>query len=149
MVRPALEHAGLITETVQFIFWFYILASIILTALLLRAQHLPLAVVQWTVVTSSLVDGLFVAVLASLSGGLDSILFWLFRRLIVRNALSVPPGFSQLLLNVAISLCYVSVGALDILSRTCNTDITLLIGLDTDPDNWGHSRLCCGCWSCC
>ncbi len=132
-----LSMQDLITETVQFIFWFYILASIILTALLLRAQHLPLAVVQWTVVTSSLVDGLFVAVLASLSGGLDSILFWLFVALIVRNALSVPPGFSQLLLNVAISLCYVSVGALDIF-RDSNTDITLLIGLDTDPDNWGQ-----------
>ena len=79
-----------------------------MTALLLRAEHLPLAVVQWTVVTSSLVDGLFIAGLASLSGGLDSILFWLFVALIVRNALSVPPGFSQLLLNVAISLCYVS-----------------------------------------
>jgi signal transduction histidine kinase len=113
------------------------LANIILTALLLRAKHLPLAVVQWTVVTSSLVDGLFIAVLASLSGGLDSILFWLFVALIVRNAVSVPPGFSQLLLNVAISLCYVSVGALDIF-RDSNTDASLLSGLDAEPDDWGQ-----------
>jgi len=132
-----LSMQDLITETVQFIFWFYILANIILTALLLRAKHLPLAVVQWTVVTSSLVDGLFIAVLASLSGGLDSILFWLFVALIVRNAVSVPPGFSQLLLNVAISLCYVSVGALDIF-RDSNTDASLLSGLDAEPDDWGQ-----------
>src|SRR5271154_4784654 len=94
-------------ETVQFIFWFYILANIILALFLGVAERLPLAVVQWTVVTSSLVDGLFIAGLASLSGGLDSILFWLFVALIVRNAVSVPPGFSQLFLNIAISLCYV------------------------------------------
>ena len=132
-----LNMQDLITETVQFIFWFYILANVILTALLLRAKPLPLAVVQWTVVTSSLVDGLFIAVLASLSGGLDSILFWLFAALIVRNAVSVPPGFSQLFLNVAISLCYVSVGALDIF-RDSNTDATLLSGFDADPDDWGQ-----------
>jgi len=132
-----LSMQDLITETVQFIFWFYILANIILPALLLRAKPLPLAVVQWTVVTSSLVDGLFIAVLASLSGGLDSILFWLFVALIVRNAVSVPPGFSQLLLNVAISLCYVSVGALDIF-RDSNTDASLLSGLDAEPDDWGQ-----------
>jgi signal transduction histidine kinase len=132
-----LSMQDLITETVQFFFWFYILANIILPALLLRAKPLPLAVVQWTVVTSSLVDGLFIAVLASLSGGLDSILFWLFVALIVRNAVSVPPGFSQLLLNVAISLCYVSVGALDIF-RDSNTDASLLSGLDAEPDDWGQ-----------
>ncbi len=45
-------------ETVQFIFWFYILANVLFAALLLTAERLPLAVVQWTVVTSSLVDGL-------------------------------------------------------------------------------------------
>ena len=75
----------------------------------LRAEQLPLAVVQWTVVTSSLVDGLFIAGMASLTGGLDSVLFWLFVALIVRNSVSVPPGFSQLFLNLAISLCYVLV----------------------------------------
>ncbi len=49
-----------------------------------------------------------------LTGGLDSILFWLFVALIVRNAVSVPPGFSQLFLNFAISLCYVLVAVLDV-----------------------------------
>ena len=69
---------------------------------------------QWTVVTSSLVDGLFIAGMALITGGLDSILFWLFVALIIRNAVSVPPGFSQLFLNFAISLCYVLVAVLDV-----------------------------------
>ena len=101
-------------ETVQFIFWFYILASVLLAVPLLNVRRLPLAVVQWTVVTSSLVDGLLIAAMALITGGLDSILFWLFVVLIVRNAVSVPPGFSQLFLNFAISLCYVLVAVLDV-----------------------------------
>ena len=77
--------------------------------LLMNMMRLPLAIVQWTVVTSSLVDGLFIAGMMLLTGGPDSILFWLFVALIVRNAMSIPPGFSQLFLNFAISLCYVLV----------------------------------------
>jgi len=101
-------------ETVQYIFWFYVLASGALVSLVLNLRRLPLAVVQWSVVTSSLVDGLFLTGLMLITGGLDSILFWLFVALIVRNAVSVPPGFSQLFLNLAISLCYVLVVVLDI-----------------------------------
>jgi len=101
-------------ETVQYIFWFYILANFIFGAILFAAQRLPLAVVQWTAVTSSLVDGIFIAGMALLTGGLDSIFFWLFVALIVRNAASVPAGFSQLFLNFAISLCYVLVAVLDV-----------------------------------
>ena len=87
--------------------------------------------------TSSLVDGIIIAGLASLSGGLDSILFWLFVTLIVRNAVSVPPGISQLILNLAISLSYVMVGALDIF-RDSNIDESLLSMLDSQPDDWGE-----------
>ena len=101
-------------ETVQSIFFFYILVSVLLAVLVVAAEHLPLAVVQWTVVTSSMVDGLFIAGMALITGGLDSLLFWLFVGLIVRNSVSVPPGFSQLVLNFFISLCYVLVAILDI-----------------------------------
>ena len=103
-----------VVETVQFIFWFYILANGILAAILLGAERLPLAVVQWTVVTSSLVDGIFIAGMALLTGGLDSVLFWLFVVLIIRNSMSVPPGVLQLILNFLISLCYALVAVLDV-----------------------------------
>ena len=103
-----------VVETVQVVFWFYILANVVLTAILLAAERLPLAVVQWTVVTSSLVDGIFIAGMALVTGGLDSVLFWLFIVLIIRNAASVPPGLLQLILNSAISLCYALVAVLDV-----------------------------------
>ncbi|MDE3066564.1 MAG: hypothetical protein KGJ60_03335 [Verrucomicrobiota bacterium] len=103
-----------VVETVQYLFWFYVLGSIVLGGLIMSMNRLPLAVVQWTVVTSSLVDGLLVAGMALVTGGLDSILFWLFVALIIRNVVSVPPGGSQLILNLAISLCYALVPFLDI-----------------------------------
>jgi signal transduction histidine kinase len=95
-------------------------------------EHLPLAVVQWTVVTSSLIDGLFVVAMAYITGGLDSALFWLFVALIVRNSVSVPPGFSQVFLNVAISLCYVLVAVLDV-TVMGNLDDTTLRAFNMTP----------------
>jgi signal transduction histidine kinase len=120
------------TQTVQLVFWFYIAANILFGMIILRMRRLPLAVVQWSVVTSSLVDGLFITGLALLSGGLDSVLFWLFVALIMRNAISVPPGFSQLFLNCAISVCYVLVGVLDV-AVLSNLDETTLQAMDMTP----------------
>jgi signal transduction histidine kinase len=125
-------------ETVQYIFWFYILASLVLAVPLLNVWRLPLAVVQWAVVTSSLVDGIMIAGMTLITGGLDSILFWLFVALIVRNAVSVPVGFSQLFLNFAISLCYVLVVALDI-SVSQNLDEFTRRALDlASREDWGE-----------
>jgi signal transduction histidine kinase len=67
-----------------------------------------------------------------LTGGLDSILFWLFVGLVIRNAVSVPPGFSQLTLNFAISLCYILVGVLDV-SVVRNLDAATIRALNLTP----------------
>ena len=126
-------------ETVQYIFTFYVLANAIFALLLMNVMRLPLAIVQWTVVTSSLVDGLFIVGMMLLTGGSGSILFWLFVALIVRNAVSVPAGFSQLFLNFAISLCYVLVSALAIFIASGLDDSTVSsLGL-TPNEDWGQS----------
>ena len=119
-------------ETVQYLFWFYIVGNVAFALLMLNLARLPLAVVQWTVVTSSLVDGLFITGMALLTGGMDSILFWLFVGLVVRNSVSVPPGFSQLTLNFALSLCYILVGVLDV-SMVRNLDAGTLRALNLTP----------------
>ena len=137
----ALSTLDVAVETVQYIFWFYALASIVLAGLLLNMGRLPLAVVQWTVFTSSLVDGLFVAGMTLITGGLESTFFWLFVVLIVRNAVSIPPGFSQLFLNLAISLCYVLAIVLDF-SVSQNLDELTRRGLDlASNEDWGQPFL--------
>ena len=123
-------------EMVQYIFTFYVLANAVFALLLMNVMRLPLAIVQWTVVTSSLVDGLFIVGMMLLTGGSGSILFWLFVALIVRNAVSVPAGFSQLFLNFAISLCYVLVSVLDVFI-TGGLDEKALRSLDRMPhEDW-------------
>jgi len=119
-------------ETFEYVFWVYIVASGLLTIPVLMAWRWPLAIVQWTVVTSSLIDALLVAGVALITGGLDSVVFWLFLGLIIRNAVSVPPGFSQLFLNFAVSLCYVLVAVLST-SIISNLDETTLRAFDQAP----------------
>jgi signal transduction histidine kinase len=108
------------------------LFSALLALPLFAAARLPLALLQWSAVTSALADGLVLAAMTLITGGMDSILFWLFLGLILRNAVSVPPGFSQLFLNFATSLCYALVAALDVvISR--NMDDTTSRALDLSP----------------
>ena len=49
-----------------------------------------------------------------LTGGYDSILYWLFLALIVRGAVSVPRATSQILLNLTLTACYVMAGVINI-----------------------------------
>ncbi len=113
--------SDVVVESVQASFGFYLFISAALAIPLLAARRLPLAVLQWTAVTNALVDGLFLAAMTLVTGGMDSILFWVFIGLILRNAVSVPPGFSQIFLNFAMSLCYVLVAVLEF-SVTNNLD---------------------------
>jgi len=111
-------------ETMQFMSWFYIPLAIVLALPLLLERLLPLPVLQWTVVAGSLVDGLLIAGMCVITGGVDSILFWLFVALILRNSVSAPPGFSQLFLNFTTSLCYVLVAMLTSAIQTNTDDFT-------------------------
>ena len=111
-MSQALNSLTVTYEMVQVIFGFYIALSLVLALPVVLAWRVPLALLQWTVVTSALAEGLMLAGMTYFTGGLDSILFWLFIGLILRNSVSVPPGFSQLFLNFATSLCYVIVAVL-------------------------------------
>jgi signal transduction histidine kinase len=152
---PSVSTLDVTFETIRGIFWFYVLASGVLAALLLNLHRLPLAVGQWTAVTSSMLDGLFIGGLTLITGGMDSFLFWLFIALIIRNTVSVPVGFSQLILNIAICFCYVLVVTLDV-AGSVELDEFTQRALDLIPrDDWGEpfalrlavlvlTAVCCG-----
>ena len=67
----------------------------VVAALLLGHAPAASALVQWGVFAMILVDGIFLSALVALTGGYDSILYWLFLALIVRGAVSVPRATSQ------------------------------------------------------
>jgi len=98
----------------QYFFWLYVGVNLLVAGMLLAMQRLPLALIEWAVFTISLVDGIFLSALTLVSGGYDSILYWLFLGLIVRSAISVPRATSQLMLNLTISACYVLAGVIEI-----------------------------------
>ena len=83
-------------ESAQYFLWVYISANLLMAGLLLRMSRLPPPLIEWAVFAISLVDGIFLGVLTVVTGGYNSILYWLFLALIVRGAVSVPRGLSQL-----------------------------------------------------
>jgi signal transduction histidine kinase len=101
------DELGVAYEFIQYFFRFYIAVNAVFALVVLAMHRLPLALIQWGVFAISLVDGLFVAALTLITGGYDSILFWIFVALIVRNAVSMPPTMSQIALNLGIIGCYI------------------------------------------
>jgi signal transduction histidine kinase len=62
--------------------------------------------------TLGLLDGLFMAGLTVVTGGFDSMVFWVFPGLIVLNAICIPLAMPQIVLNLIVSLFYLSAGLL-------------------------------------
>jgi signal transduction histidine kinase len=103
---PVADELKIASDTVESLYAIYILVSIVLAGVLFGGQRFPLGVVQWTAIAISLVDGIFLAGLTMLTGGYDSMVFWLFVGLVLRNAISVPRGRWQLGLSFVASLLY-------------------------------------------
>ena len=101
-------------EATQYFLWLYIAMNAVVAGLLLGMRRVPLPLVQWAVFAMILVDGIFLSALVALTGGYDSILYWLFLALIVRGAVSVPRATSQILLNLTLTACYVMAGVINI-----------------------------------
>src|SRR4029450_8939776 len=100
-----------------------LLFNVAVAFVLILSRRLPRLFVQRTIFTSNFVDGLFLSALTFVTGGFESILYWMFLGLIVRNAVSCPLAAPQLILNFSASLCYLAAGLLDVLI----TDSTLLL----------------------
>ena len=110
-VQGALEIA---VESTRYFLWLYITINVAVACLLLAMRRLPLDLIEWSVFFICLVDGICLGALTLVSGGYDSILYWLFLALIVRSAVSVPRATSQIMLNLTFTACYALAGLVDI-----------------------------------
>lgn len=89
----------------------YLLANVVTAVLLFNLNRLPAPLIQWVVFTNCLLDCILLAGITIVTLDFASILYWLlFLILIVRNAISVPKGMSQLVLNFVTGLGYVLAG---------------------------------------
>lgn len=107
----ALEAVGVLRQ----VFVAYAILNGCLAIPIWAMRVVPLNVMQLVVFTVALLDAMFVAGLTLVTDGFDSILFWVFPLLIVRNAFSLPVAPLQIALNVLSVLSYVAAGVLDLL----------------------------------
>src|ERR1700744_849005 len=97
-----------VQENLQDYFIIYVVCNLVGAIFLFCWQRIPPGFFQWLVFTMGLLDGLFFAAITVVTGGYDSILFWVFPGLIVLNALSIPLAVPQIILNVMLSLFYMA-----------------------------------------
>ncbi len=101
-------------QTIERFFIIYLVINFGVAGTLIFGRKVGSLVMQRIIFTASFLDGLFLAALTFTTGGFDSILYWLFLGLIVRNAVSCPLAVPQLILNFSASLCYLAAGLLDV-----------------------------------
>ena len=102
------EVGDLTLKTVHQFFLGYLVINIGVAFVLFLMHRLPLSLVQWVVFTTNVVDGLFLGAVTLVTGGLESIAYWVFLALIIRNAFSFPVASFQLTLNLLLICCYLS-----------------------------------------
>jgi signal transduction histidine kinase len=94
-------------------FLIYAVFNAILGIILFSAPQLSLRKIEWMVFTIGVLDALVMGTLTLLTGGFDSILYWVFPALILHNALAIPVAFPQLLINFSVSAAFMIGGFLD------------------------------------
>jgi signal transduction histidine kinase len=97
-------------ETMQDFFTAYIFFTLTVAVTFFVVRRFPPGVVQWVAFTAGLVDGLFLAGLTVLTGGFESILYWIFPALILLNAICIPLATPQIVLNLLLSGMFVAAG---------------------------------------
>jgi nitrogen-specific signal transduction histidine kinase len=84
----------------------YLLCNFVGAIMLVFWRRLPPELAQWLAFTLGLLDGLFMAGLTSVTGGMASPAFWVFPGLIVLNAFTIPLATPQIVLNLLLGVFY-------------------------------------------
>ncbi|MGH7943002.1 MAG: sensor histidine kinase [Limisphaerales bacterium] len=99
-----------ILQTMRGFLLLYVAFNVISALIFFSWRWFPTGLFQWLVFVLGILDGLFVASLMLITGGWQSIAFWLFPVLIVLNAMSIPLAVPQIVLNLLLSGFFVAVG---------------------------------------
>ncbi len=114
--------------TVRLFFLIYLVINVIVTVLLAGMDELPFRLIREVVLGMSLVDALFWAAMTYVAGGFDSMLYWIFIGLIIRNAMSIPVASNQIVLNLIVCASYIAAGIME-------AQMTLAEGDFSDENN--------------
>lgn len=112
-------------------FFLYTAASIGAGIFFWGMSEVPPQIVGRAVYVMALLDAALLALLTLNTGGFDSILYWIFLGLIVRNAAVIAHAEVQIFVNLLVTACYVTAGALDISFTMTDAEVTSSIGKGT------------------
>ena len=113
--------------------WFYIRNFTLIYAalnlgsgiLLWGMKEISTPLLSRVVYAMAILDAAFICSLTLLSGGFDSILYWVLPGMIVRNAAVIPFAEVQILVNVLCSVFYIVAGVLNISLERMENDLVL------------------------
>ena len=96
--------------TFEKIFRAYALFTVSTAVVFYVVRRFPPSLVQWIVFGMGLADVVFLGGLTALTGGFESILYWVYPAVIVLNAISIPLATPQIFLNLLLSVSFVVAG---------------------------------------
>ena len=108
---------AVVFETIEKTFTGYALFVVGATALFYIARRPPPGSVQWLVFAVGLADAVFLGGLTVLTGGFESILYWVYPALIVLNAVSIPLATPQIVLNLLLGIFFLGAGWIETQAR--------------------------------
>jgi len=100
------EDIEITLKQIKAVFLAYALINIGVLVFYLNFNQWPLRIVQWVALGVNILDGLIVSALVVITQGLDSMVYWVFIVLIVRNAIAVPVPVTQISLNLITTVGY-------------------------------------------
>lgn len=104
---------GVVLEALREFFYVYVGLIGICWAAFLWVRRFPPGTVQGLSFLLGFADGLFLGGLTVLTGGFDSVLYWVFPVLIVLNAICIPLATPQLVLNLLLSGFFLLAGLVE------------------------------------
>jgi signal transduction histidine kinase len=104
---------GVVLEALREFFFVYVGLNLVGWAVLLGVRRFPPGTVQWISFVLGFADGLFLGGLTVLTGGFDSVLYWVFPALIVLNSICIPLATPQLVLNLLLSGFFLLAGLVE------------------------------------
>ncbi len=84
----------------------YSVGNLIFLLILIRPSRLSFNGVRWCAFFLANLDNLFLSGLIYFTGGQESVLYWIFCGLIVRNAIVFPQAYQQAAINLSVCLFY-------------------------------------------
>lgn len=109
LTLPRAEALSMVRSFTLIYFFLCIGAS----ALVWGMDQIPFDWVRRAVFAMSMVDGVFLGGLTVVSGGFESLVYWVFIGLLIRNALIIPEGIPQVVVNLMTCFYYTLAGLLE------------------------------------